>query len=319
VDVAIKPRCRPGTYVAYKGIIENHLAKAAMAGIPLQKLRPSHLESYYAVATVSTSTLSEHHTVIRRALRKAVRDRLVTMNVAADLEGRPRRQRSRSDEATAHCWTADEVRTFLATATATGPQDAAFYALALDSGARKSELCGLRWADVDLEAGRVGIVQQLDTPGPAPTFGPTKNKRPRTIAIGAETVAFLRAHKQQQAELKMANRTSYHDFGLVFAKEWGELRTRKDLLGQPLQKNNLGERSFDRLSKAANVRRIKFHGLRHTCATLLLRAGVPVHVVAERLGHSDVSITLNTYAHVLPDMQREAATTLAGLLFGKVR
>jgi integrase len=84
------------------------------------------------------------------------------------------------------------------------------------------------------------------------------------------------------------NRTTYHDFGLVFAKDWGELRRRGEFLGQPLQANNLGERSFDRLIKAANVRRIKFHGLRHTCATLLLQAGEPVHVVAQRLGHSDV-------------------------------
>jgi site-specific recombinase XerC len=86
--------------------------------------------------------------------------------------------------------------------------------------------------------------------------------------------------------------------------------------GQPLQANNLGERSLDRLAKMAVVRRIKFHGLRHTCATLLLQAGEPVHVVAERLGHSDVNITLNTYAHVPPDMQRSAADRLGTLLHG---
>ncbi len=91
--------------------------------------------------------------------------------------------------------------------------------------------------------------------------------------IGPETVALLKAHKQEQATLRMANRTTYHEHGLVFAKEFGELRSRKDLLGQPLQSNNLGERSFDRLSKAADVRQIKFHGLRHTCATLLLAPG----------------------------------------------
>jgi integrase len=135
--------------------------------------------------------------------------------------------------------------------------------------------------------------------------------------LNAETIALLKAHKQHQAEFKMANRTTYHDFGLVFAKEYGELRTRKDLLGQPLQANNLGERSLDRLRKGADVRRIKFHGLRHACATLLLRAGEPVHVVAQRLGHSDVSITLNTYAHVLPDVQQGAADRLGAVLHGR--
>lgn len=160
------------------------------------------------------------------------------------------------------------------------------------------------------------VVQQLTKPGPDPIFGPPKSGRPRTISIASETVDLLRTHRKHQAELKMANRTVYHDFGLVFAKEWGELRSRKDCLGQPLQANNLGERQFDRLTRAANVRRIKFHGLRHTCATLLLRGGEPVHVVAERLGHSDVNITLNTYAHVLPDMQQGAAARLGALLHG---
>jgi len=103
----------------------------------------------------------------------------------------------------------------------------------------------------------------------------------------------------------------------VFAKEWGELFTRKDLLGQPLQANNLGARSFARLSTAAGIRRIKFHGLRHTRATLLLQAGEPVHVVAQRLGHTDVPITLNTSAHVLPDMQQGAADRLAAVLHGR--
>ena len=158
-------------------------------------------------------------------------------------------------------------------------------------------------------------MQQLDKPGPEPTFGPTKNKRPRNVTLCAETVALLKVHKQHQAELKMANRTTYHDFGLVFAKEWGELQARKDLMGQPLQANNLGDRSFERVRKAANIRRIKFPGLRHTCATLLLRAGEPAHVVAQRLGHSDVNITLNTYAHVLPDMQPGAADRLGAVLF----
>ena len=127
----------------------------------------------------------------------------------------------------------------------------------------------------------------------------------------------LKADKSHQGRIQDGEPHAYHDFALVFAKEFGELRTRKNLLGQPLQTDNLGERSLDRLCKVAGVRRIKFHGLRHTCATLLLRAGEPVHVVAQRLGHSDLSMTLNIYAHVLPDMQQNAADKLGALLHAR--
>jgi integrase len=134
------------------------------------------------------------------------------------------------------------------------------------------------------------------------------------VSLGSATVELLKAHKKRQAELKLANRPSYHDFGLVFAKEWSDIGTRYDTLGQPLQANNLGQKEYARLIKAAGVRRIKFHGLRHTCATLLLQAGQPVHVVSERLGHSKVSMTMEVYAHVLPDMQQNAAAKLGALL-----
>ena len=112
----------------------------------------------------------------------------------------------------------------------------------------------------------------------------------------------------------MKNRTTYCDHGLVFAKEYGDLTNRRDQIGLPLQSNNLGERHFDPLITAAEVKRITFHGMRHTCATLLLQAGEPVHVVSKRLGHARVQTTLDTYAHALPDMQRQAAATLGSLL-----
>jgi integrase len=240
----------------------------------------------------------------------------VLVNVAADVEGKPRRSHNR-EVARQHAWTADEARGFLAVARAVGPQPAAFYALALDSGARKGELCGLRWCDVDLVAGKMRIVQQLVKPGPTPQFGPPKNGLPRTVSLAAETIALLQAHKRHQARIKMANRTTYADHGLVFAKEWSEVRRRGDCLGQPLQANNLGQREYARLIAAAGVRPIKFHGLRHTCATLLLQAGEPVHVVAERLGHKRTDITLDVYAHVLPDMQQGAARRLNALLYGR--
>jgi integrase len=317
-----KPRFRPSTHTRYKGIIENDLSKAPIANVPLQKLRASTIEQYYAGATekLSGATLALHHTILHSALRKAKKDKLIPENPAADLDGKPRRKRDKGDDARQHCWSAAEARTFLAAAGAAGPQPAAFYALALDTGMRKGELCGLVWEHVDLDAAKIRVVQQLLSPtlseDATPVFGPTKTGKPRTITVSAETVELLRVHRRHQRELMMANRTTYAEHGLVFAKEWSDMRKRGECLGQPLQMNNLGQREYARLIKAAEVKAIKFHGLRHTCATLLLQAGEPVHVVSQRLGHTKVSMTMEVYAHVLPDMGAKAAATMGALLHG---
>jgi integrase len=288
----------------------------------MQKLRPSHLEGYYTSQREkhSGSSLALHHTILYQALRKAVRDHLIPVNPAIDLDGKPRRSHNRYEDARQHAWTAEEASAFLKVAKEAGPQPAAFYSLALDTGMRKGELCGLRWSEVDLEAGKVRVVHQLLSPtvgeSGEPKFGPTKTGKPRTISIGSQTVELLKTHKRHQAEVKMQNRSTYAEHGLVFAKEWSDVRKRGDVLGQPLQMNNLGQREYSKLIRAAGVKPIKFHGLRHTCATLLLKAGEPVHVVSERLGHAKVSMTLEVYAHVLPDMQKQAASKLGTLLHG---
>jgi integrase len=166
----------------------------------------------------------------------------------------------------------------LAAAKTASPQMAAFIFLPLDTGARTSELHGLTWPDVDLETGVLTIARQLDAAGAVPVWEPTKTKKRRTITLGAETVAQLRAHKRAQSALKMKNRTAYKNVDLIFAKEPVDLQTPKAALGQPL--NTLSESRFQTLVKAADVRRIKFHGVRHTVATLSLQEGTPPHVVA---------------------------------------
>ena len=191
---------------------------------------------------------------------------------------------------------------------------AAFYHLALDTGARKAELCGIPWQDVDIQRGQIPIVRQLIKPGAPPQLGPPKNSKPRIITLMPKTVELLRHHKAQQAQLKLANRATYQDFGLVFAKDWWGVRTHGNTLGHPLQSNAIAQGEFKRFIAQAGIKPIKFHGLRHTCATLLLQAGVPVHVVQERLGYKHTEVTLGIYAHVLPVMQQDAASKLAALL-----
>ena len=180
---------------------------------------------------------------------------------------------------------------------------------------RKSELCGLQWSDLSA-TGTLTVKRQLVKPGGEPIFGPVKNKSPRQLELGSDTIELLRTHRRHQAELKLRNRQQYHDHGLIFAKEWGDLTRRYDTLGDPLQVNNIGQREFAKLIVASGVRRIKFHGMRHTCATLLLQAGVPAYVVQKRLGHKRIEMTLSTYAHALPSMQQDAADRLGALLHG---
>ena len=112
----------------------------------------------------------------------------------------------------------------------------------------------------------------------------------------------------------MANGKTYENHDLVFAKEPADLHTPLAALGQPCRA--LASRLFRHVASAAGVRPIKFHGLRHTSATLSLQAGTPVHVVAARLGHSKVEMTLNVYAHALPNQQKAAAERLDTLLHG---
>ena len=207
-----------------------------------------------------------------------------------------------------------EAQRFLSVAKRGSEQEAALFAVALDSGARRGELLGLKWQDLD--GSKVWIERQLSKGGRTePVFIPPKRGGVRSVDLSDETMAMLHAHKRKQAEVKMANRTVYHDHGLVFAQDWEHSSSRQSTLGAPLDSMAVNNR-LKALCTAAGVRHITPHGLRHTSATLLLSANVPAHVVQRRLGHKRIEMTLNIYSHVLPSMQADAASRLATLLHG---
>ncbi|MGE5593424.1 MAG: tyrosine-type recombinase/integrase [Betaproteobacteria bacterium] len=294
----------PGTYELYRRTTDKHIIPA-LGKIKLQRLRTTHLRQYFNdKGRLAMSTLQQHYIIMHSALDAAVREGIVRENVAKKMMGKPRVDKSESPEdVLMNCWEAEETQRFLKAAQEAGPQWAALFALALDAGARRGELCGLQWSDIDWNEGAITIQRSLRVASREPEFGPVKNKRPRRILITPETLALLKAHRKHQAAVRLAMGPSYHDYNLVFAKEPG--RFRHDTVGCPLQANNLGQREYQRIVKAAGVRRIKFHGLRHTCATLLLKARVPVHYVSARLGHKDVGTTLRIYAHAIPSGERE--------------
>jgi integrase len=311
VEKAVKPRRCERTYKLYKIAIRLHL-KPRLGAIPLQQLKPVDVERYHAELGLSSSTSQLHHVVLSSALKLAVRDGLVRRNAAALATSRPAPHPVRESLA----WTAEEARSVLKAAKERGEQTAAFIAIALDSGARRSELQGLLWADVDLQTGALRIERQLMKGGlKTPVFGPTKTRKARALDLSSDTIALLREHKRKQSELKLANRPRYQDHGLVFAQAWEHQNSHRAALGAPLNNSAL-ETMLARLVVAAGVRRITLHGLRHTSATLLLAAGVQPHVVQRRLGHSSIATTLDLYAHVLPAQQQDAASRLAELLYG---
>ena len=196
---AIKPPARTlRAYETYRSVIATHLIPK-LGGIPLQQLKAADLKRYYTEAgqgddALAPAMLAQHHTIAHSALQAPVLEGLVYRNVAKLVTGKPHAPAGRQD-ALEHCWEAHEAKAFLTAAKAAGSQPAAFYALALDSGAREGELCGLKWTDVDFVNGRLTIQRQLVKPGPEPVIGPVKNKTPRTIELSAETIALLLKHR----------------------------------------------------------------------------------------------------------------------------
>lgn len=314
----------------YDRTVEKMIAVSFLANVLVQKLRGSHLRQFYAdlrKGGLATVTLVKVHCIIHQALDAAVADGVLPFNVAHKLKGKPKKARGHHLQVIANTLDAQETDRLLAVAETKGPQMAALYNVAVDGGMRKSELIGLRWSDVFFDTHQVRVAQQLikgpkrrgtDEGAREPEFDAPKNGFSRTFDISPKTVALLRVHKAHQAELKMKHRLTYHDYDLVFAKEWdfakpwNHVLRRNDVMGDPLQ--IIGHRDLAPLLAEAGVKKITFHGLRHTCATLLLLTGVSVKVVSERLGHADPEITLRVYAHVLPGMQKEAAAQLAELL-----
>jgi integrase len=168
---------------------------------------------------------------------------------------------------------------------------------------RRGEILGLRWSDIDLDAARLSVQHAVVAVGYEMVESTPKSHRARVIDLDAETVAQLRRRRQRQAEERAEWGADYQDRDLVVAKENGE----------PIHPHTFSQ-SFERLIAKAGLRTIRLHDLRHTRATLALKAGIPVKVISERLGHESPAFTLKQYAYVLPGMQAEAAAQVAAMI-----
>ena len=199
-------------------------------------------------------------------------------------------------------WTGGQVASFLDTVA----DDRLFclWRVAFFTGMRRGELLGLRWRDIDLDGAAFSVQQTYVRGAEGLAYGAPKTaKGRRRITLDAQTVGILRAHKRAQASLRIRAGSIWKDNDLVFAREDGS----------PIDPDVVSTQ-FDRLSAGAGLPRIRLHDIRHTHATLLLLAGVHPKVVSERLGHSSITITLDTYSHVLPGLQEDAVDRLADLI-----
>ena len=180
----------------------------------------------------------------------------------------------------------------------------AAFRLAAMTGARRGEVLGLRWVDLDVDAGRMSITQALVAPRYRSEISTPKTQRSmRAIALDAETAAILRDHREQVSARATAAGLGWDDEWLVFT----------DATGEPL-KPALFSLAFQSVIRTAGVPRIRLHDLRHTHASHALQAGIHPKVVSERLGHSSIAITLDTYSHVIPTLQETAAEVVAALI-----
>ena len=282
----------PRTQQGYRGNVSRYIAPA-IGNIPLQSLRPQHIQGMYGDMLdrdLSARTVLHVHRVLRQALSHAVKWGLIVRN-PADAATAPRPERAEME-----MWGVETIHRFLEAAVASPFYK--IYHLDVLTGLRRSELLGLHWDNIDLDAGSLMVVKTLQRIyGRGLVEGQPKTaKSRRSIALSSTAVTVLRSVRVTQLEQRMAVGPVWNDTGYAF--------TQPD--GRPIDPDAVTH-DFQSVVRRAELPHLTFHGLRHAHATLMLTAGVHPKIVSERLGHSNISITMDIYSHVMPGMQEAAA------------
>jgi integrase len=301
---AKRVQLRQSTWDGYRRKVELHILPM-LGRTAIRRLRPADLEALYehklrppdGTRPLSPKSVLEIHMIIRGALGDAYRHGLVTRNVAVVANAPKLRELPPVEP---NPWTADELHAFLQAAV--GHRLFPAFWLAAHTGVRRSELLGLKWRDIDFDKHTMSINRALLSIGYHKTCesrGKTARSR-RHIDLGPETLELLRCWKAWRMAIARATGTPFPKW--LFAGPDGE----------PIHPHAFSQ-AFDRLVSRAGVPPIRLHDVHHTHATLLLREHVTPKVVTERLGHARVAFTLETYQHVLPGMQADAARTFETL------
>ncbi len=310
-------RVKPNTEAQYRQAVEVHILPRRIARVPLQRVTPEDLDALYRQlerhgrragnCRTAGVTCADHgcaperhsglapksvrhvHTVIRKSLADALERGHVAGNVA-DLAEPPSANQARSKVARERVWNSEQLRAFLAAAE---PEHLyPLFFLVATTGLRRGEACALDLDDVNLGAATVTVSAAKSEAGE------------RTIALDKATVAVLRDWLLHRKQLRLAAGSAWSGSARLFTDE----------IGRPVKPDRVYRRLVA-IADGLGLPRLDVHGLRHSYATLALRAGVPVHVVSARLGHADPAITLQVYAHVLQGDDHAAAEAAAAAIF----
>jgi integrase len=288
---------RQRTYERYESIVRVHLGPS-IGRVKLKALTPAHVRGLYREkldAGLAPQSVLHIHRTLSKALKQAHDDGLIPRNAAGPVRPpRPRGEEIRPLDR-------EQVKALFEAAREDRLE--ALYVVAVTAGLRRGELQGLKWEDVDLEAGTLQVRRTLSEPKGEYIFEAPKSGKGRSVRLTCKATLALREHRKRQLGERMEHAGLWEDHSLVFASG----------VGTPISGGNLN-RAFKVTLRRAGLPAIRFHDLRHTCATLLLRQGVNPKYVQELLGHADISLTLNVYSHVLPDMGDAAADAMDAAL-----
>jgi integrase len=302
---------KPKTYTAYEYQTRMHL-KPAFGKIPLVKLQPQEVRAFMmtkAEAGLSTKTIRHLRATLRAALNVAVNDGLIARNVAA-LAKPPKLEKRQL-----RVFTESEAAQFLGLVE--GHRLEALFTVALALGLREGEILGLRWQDVDLEAGTLQVNHALqrvkkpgDKKGSLQLITPKTERSRRRLRLPAAAISALNAHRASQQQERTAAGSRWRDTGMVFTTRIGTMLDQRNLARTFYTIMNTPDPHDpepDPAKKRKLLPSLRFHDLRHSAATLLLIQGVHPRYIMDLLGHSSISLTMDTYGHVLDEMKRETA------------
>ena len=295
LENSVRGSVRKSTYDRNESLCRVHLIPA-LGRKKLKTLGAADVAGFYRSrldSGCSAASVRKMHETLHKALKQAVRWGYMTKNPADDVDT----PRVHTEEV--HPLTRDEARRFLKVVR--GDRLEALYVVALHTGLRQGELLALRWEDVDIEEKTLRVRRTITKDGGKLLIGPTKTaKGRRTVKLTRDAAEALREHLSRQLEEIDGLGDLFEDNGFVFCTAKGTL----------INPSNLRKRSFAPLLVRAGLPHMTFHQLRHTAATILLLKNVNPKIVSEMLGHASIAITLDTYSHVLPNMQDSAVAAM---------